>query len=117
MGRFRPLVVALVVLVAAGALAPVATGAPVAPRADVVAGQVLVGLGPSIDAAGVAEVVHARRVAPLPFRPDVLLAEVQPGAEQRAIDALRADGRARWSAPNHIAHAAARPNDPLYGHQ
>ena len=87
------------------------------PPLDAAAGQVLVGLGSQLDAADVAELAGARTAKPLPYRPDVLLLEVEVGAERDIARRLQTDERVRWAAPNHIARAAAAPTDPLYQRQ
>jgi subtilisin family serine protease len=113
-----PIRTALVAALLAAFLIPSAVPArATAPPEDAVPGAVVVGLAPGATIAEVAAVVDAERIAPLSLRPDVLVLDVRVGAEDRTVAEVLRHGVAAWADRDRIVRAAARPSDPLYGHQ
>jgi subtilisin family serine protease len=117
MRTVRTLVLALAAMAALPAAAAAQLAPPASPSGDV-PGQVIVQFrtGVSASARGAVrgaadvEVVRAMR------QDGQQLLEVQPGQSvAAAIRDLEADPRVVYAQPNHVYHATAVPNDPLFG--
>ena len=50
-------------------------------------------------------------------RPDVLVAQVDPGSIQRALTAYRSRADVAWAEPDYIVRATLVPNDPIFSSQ